>query len=152
MQNLADNLNNELKQTELKEAKRAKTRKKITSELEEEKRTKYFFQKLEERKNADQAILSLKSRQNGKILKDQQEILTESKTFYEQLYGQKNNVQERIEISHSPSVIGRNDQNQSNKKFNFNLKYVSLKILNAVFSRNTKPRKTKNAVYPDFKR
>ena len=56
--------------------------------------TKYFFQQPEKRKNADQAILSLKSRQNGKILKNQQKILTEVKTFYKQLYRQKNNVQE----------------------------------------------------------
>ena len=108
-------------------------------------RTKYFYQKLEERENADQAIISLKSWQNGKILKGQQEILTEFKTFYEQLYGQKNSVQSY------PFVIGRNDQNQWNQQFNFNLKYVSLKIKNGVFSRNTKTRKTKNVVYPDFK-
>ena len=31
----------------------------------------------------------LKVRKNGKILKDQQGILTEVKTFYEQLCGQK---------------------------------------------------------------
>ena len=68
-------------------------------------RTKYFYQKLEERENADQAIISLKSWQNGKILKGQQEILTEFKTFYEQLYGQKNSVQERIKISHTPSWL-----------------------------------------------
>ena len=33
----------------------------------------------------------------------------------------KKTVQEQIEINHSPSVIGRNDQNQSNKQFNFNI-------------------------------
>ena len=33
----------------------------------------------------------------------------------------KNNIQKQIEINHRPSIIGRNDQNQSNKKFNFNL-------------------------------
>ena len=42
---------------------------KITWVLEGEKCTKYFFQKLDKRKNADQAILPLKSRQNDKILK-----------------------------------------------------------------------------------
>ena len=69
-------------------------------------------------------MLSLKNRQNGKILKDQQETLKEVKTFYEQLYGQKKNdsFQEWIETNPSTSVIGRNDQNQSNKQFNFNLK------------------------------
>ena len=49
----------------------------------------YFFQKLEKRKNADHDILSLKSKQNSKIPKNQQEILTEVKTFYEQLCGKK---------------------------------------------------------------
>ena len=88
MQNLADKLKNEFKQIEMNEAQGAKIRAKITWELEGEKCTKYFFQKLE-KKNADQAILSHKSRQNGKILKDQQEELTKVKTFYEQLYGQK---------------------------------------------------------------
>ena len=106
----------------MKEAQGATIRAKITWELEGEKCSKYFFQKLEKRKNADQAIRSFESRQNGKILKDQQEILTEVKTFYEQLCVQKNSVQERIEINPSPSVIGRNDQNQSNKQFNFNHK------------------------------
>ena len=71
----------------MKEAQGAKIRAKITWELEGENCTKYFFQKLEKRKNADQAILFLKSRWNDKILKNQQEILTEVKTFYEQLYG-----------------------------------------------------------------
>ena len=33
-----------------------------------------------------------------------------------QLHRQKNNAQEQIEINHSPSVISRNDQNQSNNK------------------------------------
>ena len=80
----------------MKEAHRAKIRAKITWELEREKCTKHFFQKLEAKKNADQAILSLKSRQNGKILTSRQEILTEVKTFYEQLYGQKTMSQSRL--------------------------------------------------------
>ena len=81
-------------------------RAKITRELEGENCSKYLFSKATKEKNANQAILFLKSRQNGKINKDQQEILTEVKHFYEQLYGQKNNVQEWIESNHSPSVIG----------------------------------------------
>ena len=40
----------------------------------------------------------------------------EVKTFYEQLHGKKSNVQEWTEINHSTSVIGQNDQNQSNKQ------------------------------------
>ena len=95
----------------MKDAPGAKIPAKITWELEGEKCTKYFFQQPEKRKNADQAILSLKSRQNGKILKTQQKILTEVKNFYKQLYGQKNNVQEQIEINHSPQMTGPNDQN-----------------------------------------
>ena len=83
MQNLAHKLKNELKQIAMKETRGAKTRAKITWELQGKKCSKYFFQKLEKRKNEDQAILSLKSRQNGKILKDQQEIFTEVKTLYE---------------------------------------------------------------------
>ena len=66
LQNLADKLNNELKQTEMK----ASTRKDHLG-IRRRKCTKYFFQQPEKRKNADQAILSLKSRQNGKILKNQ---------------------------------------------------------------------------------
>ena len=93
----------------MKEAHGAKIRAKIRSQELEGKCTKYFFQKLEKKKNADQAILPLKSRQNNKILKDKQDILTEVKTFYEQLYGQKSNVQEQIEINHSPLVIGGSD-------------------------------------------
>ena len=73
----------------MKEVQGAKIRAKVTWELEGQKRTKYFFQKLGKRKNVDQVILSLKSRQNSKIVKNQQEILTEVKTFYKQLYGQK---------------------------------------------------------------
>ena len=53
-------LKNKLKQIEMKEAQVAKIRAKITWELEGEKCTKYFFLKLEKRKNVDQAILSLK--------------------------------------------------------------------------------------------
>ena len=121
----------------MKEAQGAKIRGKVTWELEGEKCNKYFSQKLEKRKNADQTTLFLKSRKNGKILKDQPVILTEVKTFYEQLYGQENNVQERIEIYHNPSVIGRNDQNQSNKQFNFNRKHCRLKGSNTQCSKET---------------
>ena len=70
LQNLVDLLKNELKQIKIKEAQGANIRAKITWESEGEKCTKYFFQKLDRRKNADQAILSLKNGQNGKILKD----------------------------------------------------------------------------------
>ena len=52
----------------MKEAQGTKIRVRRTWELEDEKYIKYFFQKTEKRKNADQAILSIKSRQNGKIL------------------------------------------------------------------------------------
>ena len=95
LQNIADKFKNELKQFKMKEAQGAKIRAKITWKLEGEKCTIYFFHKLEKRKNANQAILSLKSRQNSKILKYQEEILTEVKNFFEQLYTQKNDVQER---------------------------------------------------------
>ena len=64
----------------MKEAQVAKICAKITWELEDEKCTKYFFQKPEKRKKADQAILSPKSKQNSNRLNDQQEILTEVKT------------------------------------------------------------------------
>ena len=67
----------------MKEVQGANIREKITWELECGKCTKCFFQKLEKKKNADQAIVSLKSRQNGKIFKNQQEILAEVKTFYD---------------------------------------------------------------------
>ena len=80
LQNLADKLKNKLKQIQMKEVQGANIRAKITWELEGGKCTKYFFQKLEQRKNADQATLSLKSRQSGK---NQQEILAEIKTFYD---------------------------------------------------------------------
>ena len=80
----------------MKEAPGAKIPAKITWELEGEKRTK-----ARKKKNADQAILSLKSRQNGKILKTQQKILTEVKAFYKVW----------IEINHSPQMTGPNDQN-----------------------------------------
>ena len=76
LQNLTNKLKSELKQIEMKEAQGAKLHTKITWELEGEKCTKYFLQKLEKRKNADQARHSLKSRQNGRILKDQQETLS----------------------------------------------------------------------------
>ena len=61
--------------------------------------TKHFIQKLEKKKNADQDIHSLKSKQSTKVLKYQQDKLTEVKTFYEQLSGQKN-VQKRIQALH----------------------------------------------------
>ena len=50
----------------MKEAQRAKIRAKIIWELEDEKCTKYFFQKLEQRKNGDHAIFYLKSREKTK--------------------------------------------------------------------------------------
>ena len=81
LQNRADKLKIELKQIEMKEVQGAKICAKLTWELEGKNCTKYFYQKLEKRKNADQAILSLKSRQNNKILKDQQEILMKVKLF-----------------------------------------------------------------------
>ena len=89
LQNLPDKLKNESKQIEIKEAQWAKIRAKITWKLEGGKCTKYFSQKLQKRKNADLAILSVKSRQSGQILKNQQEIVTEVETFYEQLYRKK---------------------------------------------------------------
>ena len=89
LQNLADKLKNKLKQIEMKEAQGVKIHSKMTWELEGEKCTKYFFQKLEKRKNAVQAILSLKSRQNGKILKNQQKTLTELKLFMNSSMGKK---------------------------------------------------------------
>ena len=89
LQNLADKLKNKLKQIEMKEAQGVKIHAKMTWELEGEKCTKYFFQKLEKRKTAVQAILSLKSRQNGKILKNQQKTLTELKLFMNSSMGKK---------------------------------------------------------------
>ena len=68
LQNLANKLKSELKQIEIKEVQEAKTRAKMTWELEGKKCTKYFSQKLEKRKNADQVILSLKNRLDGKYL------------------------------------------------------------------------------------
>ena len=61
-----DKLKKELKQIKMKEAQRAKTHAKITWELESQKCAKYFFQKLEKRKNVDQAVLSLKNRKKGR--------------------------------------------------------------------------------------
>ena len=86
MQNLANKLKNELKQVKMKDAQGEEIHPKTTWELQGGKCTKYFFEKLEKRKNTDQAIIFLNSRQNSKMLKDQQKILTEVKTFYEQLY------------------------------------------------------------------
>ena len=40
----------------------------------------------------------------------------------------KNNVQEQIKINHTPSVIVRNDQNQSNKLLISNLNVEHLKV------------------------
>ena len=76
LQNLTDKLKSELKQIEMKEAQGAKLHAKITWEFEGEKCTKYFLQKLDKRKNADQARHSLKTRQNGGILKEQQKTLS----------------------------------------------------------------------------
>ena len=69
LQNLADKLKNELKQIEMKEDQGAKIRAKLAWEIEGITCTKYFFPKSSKRKNVDQAILSLKSRQKGKLLK-----------------------------------------------------------------------------------
>ena len=88
MQNLADKLKNELKQIERKEPQGTKIRAKINWELQGEKCT-IFFPKTRKKKECRSGYTSLKSRQNDKILKNQQEILTGVKTFYEQLYGQK---------------------------------------------------------------
>ena len=81
LQNLVDKVKNELKQIDMKEAQGTRIHPTITWELEGTKCNKYFFQKLEKRNNADQAKLSLTIRLSGKILKDQQEMLTDVKTF-----------------------------------------------------------------------
>ena len=60
---------NKLKCRKLK-GQGATIRVKIIWQLEDEKFTKYFLQKLEKRKR-DQDILSLKSKQNNKIIKNQ---------------------------------------------------------------------------------
>ena len=52
----------------------------------------------------------------------------------------ESNAQECIEINPRPSVVARNDQNQSNKRFNPNPKLCA-----------PKGSKAQNAVYPDFK-
>ena len=98
----------------MKETQGAKIRTKTPWEIEGEMCTKYFFAKARKKKEC-------------KILKDQQGILAVVKTFYEQLYGRKNNVQGQIEINLIPQVIGWNDQNQSNKQINFNSKRCGTK-------------------------
>ena len=70
----------------MKDAQGEEIRPKTTWELQGGKCTKYFFKKLEKRKNTDQAMISLNSRQNSKMLKGHQKILTEVKAFYEQIY------------------------------------------------------------------
>ena len=70
-------LRNELKQIKIKEPKGAK----IKWDLEGEKCRKYFFQKLEKRKNADQLILSQKKVTTGKVLTDHNEILDKVKNY-----------------------------------------------------------------------
>ena len=54
LQDLVDNFKSKLKQIEMKEAQGAKIHGKTAWMLKAEKHTKYFFQKLKERKNADQ--------------------------------------------------------------------------------------------------
>ena len=122
-------------------------RAKMTWELEGEKCTKHFSQKLQKKKYIYQAILSVKRGQNGEIIKDQREILTEIKHFYEQLYGQKRNVQERIEINASPSAIGQNNQIQSIKQFNFNPKRCGPKGNNMQYPQE-KPKREKLRMQP----
>ena len=53
----------------MKDAQGEEIRPKTTWELQGGKCTKYFFKKLEKRKNTDQAMISLNSRQNSKMLK-----------------------------------------------------------------------------------
>ena len=113
LQNLADRLRNELKQIEIKEAKGAKIRAKIKWDLEGEKCTKYFFQKLEKRKNTNQLILSLKEVKSGKVLTDHNEILDEVKNYYEQLYSEK----QYVNFSNSTSIFNPEISN-SNTNFN----------------------------------
>ena len=72
-----------------------------------------FFQKLEQIKNADQAILFLKSTQNGKTKRSIGNI-NGSLDFLWITLDKFEDVQERIEINPSLPVIGLNEQNQSN--------------------------------------
>ena len=88
-----DRRRNELEQVEMNKAKQAKIHARINWETEGEKCTKYFLQKLEKRKNADQAILSLKKQTNGKILKEKNKILDEVENFYRKNYIRKNKLQ-----------------------------------------------------------
>ena len=67
-------------------------------------------------------------------------MLTEFRNVYEDFFRQKSNVQNRIEINPSPSVIGQNDQNQSNKRINLNSKKYRHKGSNIQHSQETRNR------------
>ena len=86
LQKIIDKYKSELFQIELKEAQGAKIRTKVKWELEGEKCNKFFFEKLEKKKDANQAIFSLKSLDGQRTLKKQEEIITEIRSFYENLY------------------------------------------------------------------
>ena len=100
-QNLVDGLRNKLKQVEMNKAKRAKIHAIINWETEGEKCTKYFLQKQEKSKNADQAILSLKKQTNGEILKEQNKILDQVENFFRKNYIRKN----KLPIFQIPLII-----------------------------------------------
>ena len=87
---------------ELKETQGAKIRGRLQFELEGEKCTKSFFQKITKRKHANQDMLSIKRIKDSKTLTKQTEILDEVKNFYANLYS-KNSEQELCERNNTNS-------------------------------------------------
>ena len=93
LQQTAQILRTKLFNIELKEAQGAKIRGRLQFELEGEKCTKSFFQKITKRKHANQDMLSIKRIKDSKTLTKQTAILDEVKNFYANLYS-KNSEQE----------------------------------------------------------
>ena len=91
LQTMANNLRSELFKIELHIAQGAKIRSRIRLELEGERCTKFFFQQIEKHKNSKQDMLSINRISDGKLLTSQNDILNEVKTFYANLYSNKQN-------------------------------------------------------------
>ena len=79
------NLKSQLFQIELEEVHGLKLRNKIKWDLDREKCTKTFFQKLETRKSARETMSRI-IKTDGEMAETQQEILDEMKNFYQKLY------------------------------------------------------------------
>ena len=106
LQTMANDLRSELFKIELYIAQGAKICSRIRIELDGERCTKFFFQQIEKHQNSKQDMLSIYRINDGKLLTNQKDILDEVKTFYANLYADKQEQSfcRRISTTHNKTM------------------------------------------------